>query len=248
MGGFEVVVSDGDARLYRQLEAPRELACGQIVEGDGMLVRQLRVEALLVGREVPWANGVVGRDSLARCERVHVDYGHLELSARCIGERGRIGRAGEAREGADAGVVQQPAVFGNLVIVRVGAGDDVSRDLAIGGRDTIDAVVEHRRDEETASVVSERHMVGAPGVERGAPQEFAGGHVERGDIAQVGAGHVQRSAVRGDVGILSIVGCPCARALHAARIHVDPADDGARGDVQQCDGGVPRIGDERDFH
>ena len=131
--------------------------------------------------------------------------------------------------------------------MRVDAGDDVTSDLARGGRNPVDAVVHHRRHEQALPIGRDGHVIGAAGVERPLPQQPAAGQVECGDVAEIAARDVQRAAVGRDVGVLCEVGCARPNALGARGIDVDRADDRSRGHVNDCDRAALGVGDERHF-
>src|ERR1051325_8795296 len=107
MRRLEVPVGSRDAGLHRQVEAPDDLPGGEAVGHHGMLIRELRVEALLVRGKLPGAEGLVEPNPLTGPQGVDVGDGQLKRGARRLRRWPRA--ALSPREGADradAGVVE----------------------------------------------------------------------------------------------------------------------------------------------
>src|SRR5687768_13424053 len=118
MRSLEVPVSNSDSGLDRQVEAPDHLPAGEAVGHHCMLIRQLRIEALLVRRELPGADAVVHPCPVKGLQRANVGDGHLEGMARRLRRwrTARLTREGAGR--ADARVVEPAAISRDLVVVR----------------------------------------------------------------------------------------------------------------------------------
>ena len=99
MRRLEVPVGDGDAGLHRQFEATVHLPRRHVVADDGVLVRQLRVDAPLVRAELPRPERRVEADPIADRQRVDVGDGQLERKAGRLGQRRRAGGPGMPASG-----------------------------------------------------------------------------------------------------------------------------------------------------
>ena len=173
MRRLEVPVGSRDAGLHRQIEAPDHLPGREVVGDHRMLIRQLRVEALLVRGELPGANGVVEPypvDGSPTCLRRRSSAGTDSPASPSVAERRpdaggrRAGRCWCCRAG---GHLARPCCRAD----RRRSPD--ARDLARGGRNLVDPVVQERRHEQAPPVRRERHVVGAPRVQRPVPQQAA---------------------------------------------------------------------------
>src|SRR5436190_3603597 len=146
-----------------------------------MLIRQLRVDALLVRGKLPGANAVVETYTVNDLQRAYVGDGHLKGIARRLSQRRSASLAWQCPERANAGVVEPATISGDFVVVRIDASHQMTRNLAGGRRNLVDPIVHERRHEQALPVPRERHVVGTAGVQRALPKEAATRNVERRD-------------------------------------------------------------------
>src|SRR5690349_14877448 len=106
MRSLEVPVGSRDAWLYRQVEALDHLAGGEVVEHHCMLIRQLRVDALLVWSKLPGAEWLVESYPVKGLQRVYVSDGQLKGMARRFSQGRSPGLTRESPNRPDAGVIE----------------------------------------------------------------------------------------------------------------------------------------------